>query len=1239
MNSIQSHQGLKLLIWNSRSIKNKKDELLYMVNQQKVDIMIISESWLLESESFVLPNFNIIRNDREDGRGGICVCIKVSLNYKILEIYYSPEIHNFQYILFQCADIDLIALYNPPQTNITALIWNRILRKLTNKYSIVTGDFNINALSNEDNNLTNKFIELQNLMIHHNLICVNDSTPTRLGSLNQSNSSPDLTFCTYNLTPYVTWSVFPDTMNSDHFPIICSIKTSGHNVGQIMMRRNIKSINWSLYKAYMTDYTNTLNNENEIKDLYNFVLQGIYNYLDIFHPKHTIIIEDKKVKPIWWNSECSQAVARRRRAIGIFKKQMTPQNYINMKKTIAQTKRIIKTTKKQSWHDYCQSFSDCKTSTLVWQKIRWFTKTKIRKTNVTQKYGKEWCYNFLKLLAPDWCTPEILFSEGHNIENSPLVKSITLQELKLAVPKHSNTKPGTDEINYNLIYNLPETTLELIVLAFNFFLRNNIIPDQWREFKIVPILKPNKPVDDFISFRPIALSNCFRKVFERIITNRLYFYLEKSRLWPSSQFGFRKGHGTINNVVLLSTDILIAFNTNKVLDAAFLDLNSAYDNIRPDILTACLKSYSLPVKLIQIIYSLITERRISVSNNTTEDDTEYRTTSLGLPQGSVLSPILFTLYTGGLQKVVEHHCRITQFADDICIYQRREDVQMAPTELQNGISAAISWLSNIGLSVNINKCCSLTFSRKRNIQPSGLKIYETTIPSKFHTKYLGVYFDSKLTWDFHIKQIIRKIQEVQPIFRYLCGRWWGANHKSLLLIFNALVRSRIEYCSFIMDITYKKYDKQIDSALYAILKRISGLNGNPSRKALEIELNILPHDIRRNILANNFILKNIHYTSNIIIPKIKLLAKIYNPRKINKSNKNPALLEALNNISQYDILRMQNAPCYTLEWEEIISPRMIISSYIDLKQIVQFKYGTAFIQEQCFRRHSSHISIFTDGSKQVDGTGAGLYCPTTNTRMKFKLPSEITIFTAETFAIREALIFIKNRNLKHVIIYSDSKSVIEKLQNISLNCSDSWYITNILHLLYELRNNGITIAWIPSHCGIEGNEEADRLAKEAVNTGIEYNILLPVTDLKHKLISLNKEKWNSEWRDYSQFHAKFYYRIQPNIQNISWFVKKNYSRALVNMFIRLRLNTAQVPTYLYKIRKVDSPNCDCGNVGTNNHMLLGCRLNKNSNDQLYSDLVKLHIPLPTEVASLLYNPCFPVIQAMFRHISRCKMKI
>lgn len=163
----------------------------------------------------------------------------------------------------------------------------------------------------------------------------------------------------------------------------------------------------------------------------------------------------------------------------------------------------------------------------------------------------------------------------------------------------------------------------MILKIYNNLFSERTFPDEWREYLVFFIPKQGNN-----KFRPISLSSCLCKTMERLITNRLIWWLEFNRLIPESQYGFRKQKSCMDNLMILYTDVQASFLNKKNVPAAFLDIKSAYDHVLPDVLINILDDMRLPILLKTFIYNSISCRRVSCRY---QDIDECRMASRGLP--------------------------------------------------------------------------------------------------------------------------------------------------------------------------------------------------------------------------------------------------------------------------------------------------------------------------------------------------------------------------------------------------------------------------------------------------------------------------------------------------------------------------------------------------------------------------------------------------------------------------------
>ena len=237
-------------------------------------------------------------------------------------------------------------------------------------------------------------------------ICLNNGQPTRLNSPTQQPTTPDLTISSLDLRPYLSWNIFPDNIQSDHFPIIINWTIKSTTPLSISYRKKINQINWELYSSFIEDYIYNNTNIDKIMDNYTYLTNIINKYLNIMHPyiKKKLIQYDK-IRPIWWNEECSRIIAIKRLTLKQYKKEMTQENYIKVKKTTTQVRRTIKEVKQKSWINYCQNLNKSSNISDIWKKIKLFTQKK--KTHTTEEVDYKWMEDLLHNIITRLCDTKL----------------------------------------------------------------------------------------------------------------------------------------------------------------------------------------------------------------------------------------------------------------------------------------------------------------------------------------------------------------------------------------------------------------------------------------------------------------------------------------------------------------------------------------------------------------------------------------------------------------------------------------------------------------------------------------------------------------------------------------------------------------------------------------------------------------------------------------------------------------
>lgn len=731
---------IKILQWNSRSIYSNLPDIKHKIATDNLDIIIISETWLKPEDKIKFTGYNLIRKDRNDGRGGVAIIIKNSIPHKSILVDHhiqKLEVTGVE-TMINNKKTSILSVYCPPGHRIKHEEWDALVSPmLRSTHVILAGDVNCHhrqwGCTMED--LQGK--EFLKCIHENNLVLLNNGDNTMQPSPYRQMQPVDVTVVSPQLALDITWEVGRDAMGSDHFPIIINITRYGTSIQNrpIQSKINIKKIKWEQYKE---EITTKLTNYNPI-----------YDTIQRYEQFEKIIIEsalkasgvDKdrvidqtlretnnsrrrknKITP-WWNEECSRAVARRRLATKQFKLLMNNENYNILKQVEADTRKTLRNQKRLGWKEYCTKINRETPIKEIWQMIRKFKSSQPTPRQMEDDLG--WLEDFHSQIAPSTTTlnlKEITQINTPLQQHNMLNENITRDELEVSLNELKNTAPGVDGIVNLMLVNLPNEAKEELLQLYNNMYKEYISPDTWKTQIIIPILKPRKNPNNPTSYRPIALLSTLGKLMDKILLKRLDWWLEEKEIIDKNQFGFRKGKSCIDSINILHTDIKIAWNNKKTLIAVLLDISAAFDNVQIHIMIEKLKRIDIPEHLIRWIAERLIQRKIIIKSQRTLS--EPRIANMGLPQGSVWSPTLFSIYTNDITLNNSPNITALKFADDIIIYGSDSTIQNIITSLNSTLSILNKNLEELGLSLSPQKSKVIIFTRKRNIMSVQIKIYQ-----------------------------------------------------------------------------------------------------------------------------------------------------------------------------------------------------------------------------------------------------------------------------------------------------------------------------------------------------------------------------------------------------------------------------------------------------------------------------------------------------------------------------------
>ena len=614
-------------------------------------------------------------------------------------------------------------------------------------------------------------------------------------------------------------------------------------------------------------------------------------------------------------------------------------------------------------------------------------------------------------------------------------KKFKMRDLKWAIKKSNNSTPGPDLIHYEFLRHLPEETLQILLDIINDYWKNGTFPESWRVALILPIPKAGKDLLYPENYRPIALTSCICKVVERMVNERLIWYLDKNKILSRQQCGFRSNRGTVDHLVRLETFIRDAFRRKEHVVAVFFDLQKAYDTTWKYGILKDLHKIGLRGNLPTFIANFLSDRTFHVLFSTTIS-TESFVQEEGVPQGAILSTTLFNLKINDIAKELNPGMECSLYVDDFLICYRSRHMANIQREVQVQINKLETWTFNNGFTISKSKTVAMHFSPPytsqvlQNLNPV-LKLGEHKIEVVKETKFLGLIWDSKLTFIPHIQYLKKKCMKAMSILKVLAHTDWGADQTTLLQLYRALIRSKLDYGCIVYGSACPSYIKQLDPVHNQALRLCLGAFRSTPADSLCVEANEPPLEFRRNKLVLQYGIKLRANTDNPAYGFVFPTDYEYGPR-LPRCGRPPfrERFQALLNEANIDV-------------EDIAINKGLYEPPVwDMKPVQCLTHLTKFDKEETLphlykaeynitkNEYYDYCFIYTDGSKCGDKVACAYV--TESGTSAIRLPDGASIFSAEAKAVIRALEYVKVSTLKKFIIFTDSLSLVQSIdtQNI-----------------------------------------------------------------------------------------------------------------------------------------------------------------------------------------------------------------
>ena len=432
---------------------------------------------------------------------------------------------------------------------------------------------------------------------------------------------------------------------------------------------------------------------------------------------------------------------------------------------------------------------------------------------------------------------------------------ITIMQTYEAIKNTKNKNSvGPDNLNIRHLKHLGPLAIQYLTDTLNLALKTNTIPQIWKLAKIIPIPKPNKDPNLGTSYRPISLLSPIAKTMEKILLP----YITSNIPPVKHQHGFKSLHSTTTALHQITNQIVKGFNQKQPPERTIvvsLDLSKAFDTVNIHNLIQKLQQTNIPNLIKKFVANYIKGRKgYTLYQGSKSRQQQFKT---GVPQGGVLSPSLFNLYTSDLP-TPPNNVEITSYADDMNPTASHVDYKIAQNNLQPYLEDIFDWTKRNDLILNPDKSTVTLFTPDPAEYETilNLTINNTIIPTVKNPKILGLTFDPKLNFGKHVRITKEKADNANKIVKALSGTSWGKQKETLIATYKATVQPILEYGSTVWSPIIKDTNRnKLQTTQNTALRIATGCTLDTNIQHLHAETKVLPLLHHLNLHASNFYLK------------------------------------------------------------------------------------------------------------------------------------------------------------------------------------------------------------------------------------------------------------------------------------------------------------------------------------------------------------------------------------------------
>ena len=787
--------NLSCFLINARSIVNKRDELELYIAQENIDILGITESWLNDSildSEIDLEGYTLLRRDRNNNiksrGGGVLFYVRNTINVVVRDEIANdkfPECIFFS-IEQNCVSTLVGICYRPPDNSADSdMGLYDILGKASIYSSVIIGDLNFPELN---------WNRIETLSDEHLFIkCVSDNFLMQLvDKPTRGKNILDLILCS-DETLVENIVVGEPFGTSDHCVVKFELVINKINFEATASSFNYYKADYQAITASFSSKISTKLPSNDVEQIWSDIQSDLLSVRNEFIPKSR---KQKKKKCKW----VTKTVIKFRRAkIKAWNKYIKSgrqdQFYDVYKQKLNKSVRANNRAKSEFEHKLANNIK--KDSKSFYAYVRSKQRNKVKVGPIKDAAGS--------LIADDKVTADAFneyFASVFTVEsnsnipvavqifkgdkNSESLNRIDISEqmvLKKLSELNVGKTPGPDGIHPKLIYELRNELVKPLTKLFQLSVESGVVPQEWKDARVSPLFKKGKR-DAPENYRPVSLTSIIGKILESIIKDRIVNHLDKFSLINTSQHGFTQGKSCLTNLLDFFETVTKNLDEGRPVDLVYLDFAKAFDKVPYVRLFRKIEAHGISGSILGWIISWLKCRRQKVSIN--NNDSDWRAVTSGVPQGSVLGPVLFLIYINDLDNGLVS--KLSKFADDtkMCKYvDKPEDIDV----LQRDLDSLHQWSLDWQMQFNVDKCSVIHVGHGNKC--STYKLGNADLRSSDCEKDLGVIVDNNMKFSEQCSKSVKSANMTLGLIRRTIK---NKNKNVVIKLYKALVRPKLEYC-------------------------------------------------------------------------------------------------------------------------------------------------------------------------------------------------------------------------------------------------------------------------------------------------------------------------------------------------------------------------------------------------------------------------------------------------------------